>query len=201
MKNRRRRATVRRKFFGACHWPGQRIDRDSMAGWEGRAGVPGYIGTIRQARRPAESQSESTPSARFRTTFSSRARGRGGKMRLHRFAYPLFCRRHRNTFRSTDNFSRTKNSHNSRHGNRSKRRSHCRGGNHRAADCFARHGSSRDRARLTALLRSRSHLANIGSASGTQLSRQWIRSSLSLPAKCVHGTCDCSLKKCPQAWW
>jgi len=42
VKNRRRRATVRRKKFRACHCP-------FTSGWEGRAA------NIRRARRPTES--------------------------------------------------------------------------------------------------------------------------------------------------
>src|SRR5271154_4787881 len=54
-----------------------------MTGWEGRAAVPNALG---QSAEPGDRRSLN-PGAhgrrvRFGTTFNSRARGRGGKMRL-----------------------------------------------------------------------------------------------------------------------
>src|SRR5690349_16437397 len=62
-----------------------------MAGWEGRAAVPVCRDNSPSQETGGVSIRKHTPGARFRTTFSSRARGRGGNMRLHRFAYLFFA--------------------------------------------------------------------------------------------------------------
>ena len=78
MKIRRRRATVRRMFVGACHCRSQSNLPDSAARWEGRT-----VALFHRSESPSQetggvSIQVRTSACVSRTTFNSRARGRGG---------------------------------------------------------------------------------------------------------------------------